>query len=109
VLTEAILAPNRSVEPQYRSYVVVTTEGQALSGIIAEEAGDTLTLALADGRRATIRRSEIDEFRNTGISLMPEGMQQELDPAMMRDLIEYLRSESFLQSQDGGKLKDASG
>ena len=68
----------------------------------------TLTLALADGRRATVRRSEIDEFRNTGISLMPEGLQQELDPAMLRDLIEYLRSESFLQSSPGGKLKGSS-
>ncbi len=97
-LTEAILVPNRAVEPQYRGYIVIKEDGRALSGTVAEEAGDTVTLALADGRRETIRRSEIEEFRNTGLSLMPEGFQQELDHSMLRDLIEYMRSESFLQS-----------
>jgi putative heme-binding domain-containing protein len=69
-----------------------------LSGAIAAEAGDAITLALADGKRVTIQRSEIDEFRDTGISLMPEGIQQELDPGMLRDLVEYLRSETFAQT-----------
>jgi putative heme-binding domain-containing protein len=99
-LTEAILVPNRAVEPQYRAYVVIKEDGRALSGTVAEEAGDTVTLALADGRRETIRRSEIQEFRNTGVSLMPEGFQQELDHSMLRDLIEYLRSDYFLRSVD---------
>jgi putative heme-binding domain-containing protein len=77
---------------------VITADGRALAGTIAEEAGDTVTLALADGRRETIKRSDVDEFRNTGVSLMPEGFHQELDHGMLRDLIEYMRSESFLQS-----------
>jgi hypothetical protein len=47
---------------------------------------------------ATIKRSEIDEFSNTGKSLMPEGFPQELDPGMLRDLIEYLRSDTFSQT-----------
>jgi putative membrane-bound dehydrogenase-like protein len=97
-LTESILVPNRAVEPQYRGYIVIKDDGRALSGTVAEEAGDTVTLALADGRRETIKRSEIEEFRNSGVSLMPEGFQQELDQSMLRDLIEYLRSDSFLQS-----------
>jgi putative membrane-bound dehydrogenase-like protein len=97
-LTEAILVPNRALEPQYRGYLAVLADGRVLSGAIAAEAGDAITLALADGKRATIQRSEIDEFRDTGISLMPEGIQQELDPGMLRDLVEYLRSESFSQT-----------
>jgi putative heme-binding domain-containing protein len=98
-LTEAILAPNRAVEPQYRAYVVTMADGRVLTGTISEEAGgDTLVLGLADGKRATVRRSEIEDFRSTGITLMPEGFQQELDPAMLRDVIEYMRSDSFVQS-----------
>jgi putative heme-binding domain-containing protein len=97
-LTEAILVPNRALEPQYRGYLAVLADGRVLSGAIAAEAGDAITLALADGKRVTIQRSEIDEFRDTGISLMPEGIQQELDPGMLRDLVEYLRSETFAQT-----------
>jgi putative heme-binding domain-containing protein len=97
-LTESILAPNRLVEPQYRGYMVATSDGQVMTGTIAEEAGDTLVLNLADGKRATIRRSDIEDFRSTGISLMPEGFQQVLDPRMLRDLVEFLRSDSFSQA-----------
>jgi putative membrane-bound dehydrogenase-like protein len=100
-LTEAILVPNRSVEPNYRGYVVQTSAGQVLSGIIAEEAGDTITLALADGKRTTVHRSEIDEIRNTKVSLMPEGFYRELNQEMLRDLVEYVRSDAFLQSAGG--------
>ncbi|HEX2475179.1 MAG TPA: neutral/alkaline non-lysosomal ceramidase N-terminal domain-containing protein [Lacipirellulaceae bacterium] len=108
-LTESILVPNRAVEPQYRGYIVIKEDGRALSGTIAEEAGDTVTLALADGRRETIKRSEIEEFRNTGVSLMPEGFQQELDHSMLRDLIEFLRSNSFLQSVGRRRTQETSG
>jgi putative heme-binding domain-containing protein len=90
-LTEAILAPNRSVEPQYYGYIIQMADGRVLSGIIADEAGDALTLHLADGRRITVQRSEIEEIQSTGVSLMPEGMQNELDPAELFDLIEYVR------------------
>jgi putative membrane-bound dehydrogenase-like protein len=100
-LTESILVPNRSVEPNYRGYVVQTSDGRVLSGIIAEEAGDTITLALADGKRTTVHRSEIDEIRNTRVSLMPDGFNREFNHEMLRDLVEYLRSESFSQSSGG--------
>jgi putative membrane-bound dehydrogenase-like protein len=100
-LTESILAPNRSVEPNYRGYVVQTSAGQVLSGIIAEEAGDTITLALADGKRTTVQRSEIDEIRNTKVSLMPEGFYRELNHEMLHDLVEYLRSEAFSRPSVG--------
>ena len=96
--TESILVPNRAFEPQYRGYIAVLSDGRVLSGAVAEEAGDTVTLALADGKRAMIKRSEIEEFRDSGISLMPDGFQQELDPRMLYDLVEYLRSDEFLQS-----------
>jgi putative heme-binding domain-containing protein len=96
--TEAILAPNRSVEPQYHGYIVQLTDGRVLSGVIADEAGDALTLHLADGRRTTVQRAEIENLRSTGVSLMPEGMQHELDPEELFDLIEYVRSDDFALS-----------
>jgi putative heme-binding domain-containing protein len=100
-LTEAILIPNRSVEARYYGYVVVTTDGRTLTGTIDEEAGNSLTLSLADGKRITIQRSQIDELRDTRVSLMPEGIHRELDPAMLRDLVEFLRSDGFTQSLSG--------
>jgi len=92
-LVEAILNPNRAVDPQYRSYSVLLENGEIRNGAIAEEIGDTITLVQADGKRVSISRREIDEIRNTGLSLMPEGMQAELTPQGMANVIEYIRSE----------------
>ncbi|MCY2974882.1 MAG: neutral/alkaline non-lysosomal ceramidase N-terminal domain-containing protein [Planctomycetota bacterium] len=91
-LVEAILNPNRAVDPQYRSYLVLLENGEIRNGTIAEEIGDTITLVQADGKRVSIARREIEEIRNTGLSLMPEGMQAELTPQGMADIIEYIRS-----------------
>ncbi len=91
-LIEAILNPNRAVDLQYRSYVVLLENGEIRNGTIAEEIGDSITLVQADGKRVAIARREIDEIRNTGLSLMPEGMQAELTPQGMADVIDYIQS-----------------
>jgi putative membrane-bound dehydrogenase-like protein len=89
-LLESILDPNRSVEAKYRGYTLLAKDGRTATGIIAEEAGDSLTLALADGKRQVYSRTEIEDLRGTGMSLMPEGIQKELTPEQMRDLIGHL-------------------
>ncbi len=93
-LTEAILDPNRRVDPQYLSYSVLLENGQTLVGAIAEEAGDSLTLVHADAKRTTIARRDIEQIRNTSQSLMPQGFETELTPESIRDLVAYIRSTS---------------
>ncbi|MGI9474715.1 MAG: neutral/alkaline non-lysosomal ceramidase N-terminal domain-containing protein [Rubripirellula sp.] len=90
-LTTAILDPNKAVDPKYLTYVIRSNDDRILSGTIEQEAGQSLTIAHADGKRTTIRRSEIADMKNAGISLMPEGMESVLTPDAMRDLIGYLQ------------------
>lgn len=87
-----VLDPNREVNPQYLSYVAVTTEGRTLSGVIAAESANSITLKRADNQQDEILRSDIEELRSTGLSLMPEGLEKEIDPQTMADLIAYLLS-----------------
>lgn len=87
-----VLDPNREVNPQYLSYVLVTGEGKTLTGIIAAESATSVTLKRADGQGDEILRSDIDELRSTGLSLMPEGLEKELDQGAMADVIAYLMS-----------------
>ena len=92
-LLTAILDPNRAIDPQYQSYLVRTQDDRILMGIIEQEAGQSITLAHADGKRTTLRRDQITELKNSGTSLMPEGLQDTLPPQAMRDLIEYLQNQ----------------
>jgi putative heme-binding domain-containing protein len=87
-----VLDPNREVNPQYLSYVLVTGEGKTLTGVIAAESATSVTLKRADGQGDEVLRSDIDELRSTGLSLMPEGLEKELDQGAMADVIAYLMS-----------------
>jgi putative heme-binding domain-containing protein len=87
-----ILAPSREVEPRYMEYVVVTTDGQVLTGMIAGETSTAVTLRGADNKAFTVLRVDIDELQNTGKSLMPEGLDKAIDKNAMADLLSYLQS-----------------
>jgi putative heme-binding domain-containing protein len=86
-----ILDPNKNLEPDYIVLAAATRRGQVYSGLLAEETATTVKLRRAEGVEDTLLRSEIDELRSTGQSLMPEGLEQNINPQEMADLIAFLR------------------
>jgi putative heme-binding domain-containing protein len=90
-LLSDILDPNKNVEPDYIVLAAATRRGQVYSGLLAEETATTVKLRRAEGVEDVLLRSEIDELRSTGQSLMPEGLEQNINPQEMADLIAFLR------------------
>ena len=84
---ESILDPNRSIETKYLSYAAITGDGRVLSGIITVDSGASLTLVGADGKEQVLLRNELEALRSTGKSLMPEGLEQDLTPQALADLL----------------------
>ncbi|MGE3779999.1 MAG: PVC-type heme-binding CxxCH protein [Pirellulaceae bacterium] len=91
VLTN-VLAPNQEVNPQYVNYVVITSDGRQLTGMIAAETATSVTLKRAENQTDTVLRIDIEEMRATGASLMPEGLEKQIDKQAMADLLEFLKS-----------------
>lgn len=87
-----VLDPNREVNPQYLSYTVATIDGRTLSGMIAAESATSVTLKRADNASDTVLRIDIEQMRSSGMSLMPEGMEKQIDKQGMADLLTFLRS-----------------
>ena len=87
-----ILDPNREVMPQYQSYILVTTSGRVVTGMITAESATSLTIRKPDGGEEPVLRLEIDELRSTGQSFMPEGLEKQIDVPAMADLLAYLNS-----------------
>lgn len=85
-----VLDPSREVNPQYVNYVLVTDDGRSVTGLIAGETATSVTLRRAEGASETVLRSQIEQLQSTGLSLMPEGLEQQFDPQGMADLIAYL-------------------
>lgn len=91
-LLQEILDPNRNLDSRYIEYVAVTKQGRTLTGLLSSESGNSITLKGKEGRVETLLRSEIEELQATGKSLMPEGLEKEIPPASMNDLLAYLSS-----------------
>ncbi|MCE9527297.1 MAG: c-type cytochrome [Planctomycetales bacterium] len=87
-----VLDPNREVNPQYLNYVVQLEDGRTLNGIISAETATSLTLKRADNATDTVLRIDIDRLKSTGQSLMPEGLEKQVDKQAMADLLEYFKS-----------------
>jgi len=94
-LLHAILDPNGILDAKYQTVAIETVDGRILSGMIEAEDAQGLSIAAADGTRVTIPRREIDQLRSTGVSLMPSGFQQQITPAMMSDLVQFIAAGRF--------------
>jgi putative heme-binding domain-containing protein len=92
-LLTAILDPNQAVEARYVNYMATTKNGLTFTGILAGETGASITLIGTDGKPQTILRKDLDELTSTGKSLMPEGLEKELQPQDLADLIAFIRAD----------------
>jgi len=88
----AILDPNAAVEPRFVAYNLETRDERSLSGIVSAETATTLTLVQGGGTTEKLLRSDIASMRASGLSLMPEGLEQAIPPEAMADLIAFLKT-----------------
>jgi putative membrane-bound dehydrogenase-like protein len=92
VLLSDILDPSREVDPRYINYIVTIKNGRFFTGMIAAETASSLTLRRAEKAEDTVLRSEIDTIQATAKSLMPEGLEMQLNKQDVADVIAYLQS-----------------
>ncbi len=85
-----IMDPNRSVEGNYRVYVVTTQDGRVLNGLLASESKTAIELFDAQAKKHVILREDIDQLVATPKSLMPEGFEKQLSPEGLVNLLEFL-------------------
>ena len=85
-----MLDPNREVNPLYVNYVAVLNDGRTLTGMVTEETATSITLKRGENASDTVTRSEIESLSSTGRSIMPEGLEQQIDRQGVADLLAYL-------------------
>ena len=90
-LLTAMLDPNRAVEAKFLDYVAVTTAGLTHTGMLVNETGNSVTLLGQEGKQQTILRGDLEVLQATGKSLMPEGLEKDLGPQDLANVIAFLR------------------
>ena len=86
----AIFDPNRAVEAKFLNYTAVTDDGVTYTGMLASETGSSITLLAADGKEISLLRGDLEALASSTKSLMPEGMEKDLAPQDLADMLVYL-------------------
>jgi putative membrane-bound dehydrogenase-like protein len=86
-----VLDPSSTIVPGYRAYTVTTHAGRVVTGILVAETATSITLRRDQGAEDTVLRKDIEELFASSVSLMPDGLEKEISPQEMADLIGYLR------------------
>lgn len=88
---ENVLDPSGLVPREYKVQVVRLADGRVVQGVIASETAEVLALRTAN-ETVFIPTGEIEERKESPVSMMPEGLFDRLSAAEIRDLVAYLAS-----------------
>lgn len=91
-ILESIIYPSKVISDQYRSVTIMTTKGQSITGLAAEQ-GDTVTVLLSDASKVTLKKSDIESQVASLISVMPDRLLDPLTEQDVADLMAFLESE----------------
>ncbi len=91
-ILESIYYPSKVISDQYRSTQFVTKQGQTILGLASLQ-GDVYTVLLKDGVKVTLKKDEVDQQVTSLISVMPEGLLDQLEKKEIADLFAFLESE----------------
>ena len=83
--------PGSVVKRDYLTYVIITTGGQVLTGLLADQNAASVTLLDAKNKQLRVTRSEIESLNISPLSLMPDGILEKLTPQQLSDLFAYLQ------------------
>lgn len=86
-----ILMPNQAIVAGYEEYLVDTTDGRSITGVLAKETATTLTLRRAKGEEDTVLRSQVAAMRSLSVSQMPEDLEKSITVEEMTDLLAYIK------------------
>ena len=85
-----VFDPSAVIGPGYQARVLATTDGRVLTGLAVEESEQRVVLKMQGDKIETIPRDQIDEYRVSEVSMMPEELEKQLTPQQLADLFAYL-------------------
>jgi putative heme-binding domain-containing protein len=95
-LCEDILWPDRNVDEAFRMTLLVLEGGETVSGLVTDRNSESMILTDQAGKQRRILVSEIEQEKQSKLSLMPGNFEELMSNDEMASLIGYLRKEAGL-------------
>jgi putative membrane-bound dehydrogenase-like protein len=91
-LLEAIVFPSATFARGFEPFLIRTKDGVIYDGLIARETPDAIYLFTSERVEKRIPRSSVDVLQQSKVSIMPQGLDNQISRAELRDLIAFLSS-----------------
>jgi len=86
-----ILAPNLSIASGFDLWEVELKNGESVQGIISTETPNAITLRNVGSMEKTISRNDINSLKALNMSVMPDGLDKQINQQHMADLLAFLK------------------
>ena len=91
-LLEAVVFPSASFVRSFEPMLVVTRSGDEHSGILRRDTPDEVVLATGPNAEVRLARADIVEMRPGTVSVMPQGLDEQLTREELADLLAFLKA-----------------
>ncbi|WP_425616827.1 PVC-type heme-binding CxxCH protein [Anatilimnocola sp. NA78] len=98
-ILEDVLDPNRNVDVAFRTTTLQLADGRVVSGLFRREEGALLVLVDPLGKEFTVPKNEIEERKQTSLSLMPANVGETINPTDFADLATFLLAQKKPQEK----------
>lgn len=106
-LLSNVFDPSLVIGAAYQARTVVTDSGRVLTGLPVEENDQRVVLKVQGGKLETIPRNEIEVFKVSELSMMPEQLETQLKPKELADLFAFLRLDKPPTDPDARRIPAA--
>jgi putative heme-binding domain-containing protein len=87
-----VLTPSAAMEGGYRSFRVVTRDGRVIQGLLVSRDADAIVIRQPDVADIRIAVRDVADADFMGISIMPEGLLEAMQPGEVADLFAHVKS-----------------
>ncbi|HVT30475.1 MAG TPA: PVC-type heme-binding CxxCH protein [Lacipirellulaceae bacterium] len=91
-LLESIVYPSLSFVRSYEPMLITTQDGKMINGIIKDETAKEYVVAIGPNQLLRIPHGTVDEIQPSKVSIMPAGLDKQLTPQELADLVAFLKS-----------------
>lgn len=99
-LIVSVFDPSLVIGDAYKSVSLVTVDGRAITGLPVESNDRRIVLKVQGGKQEVIPLDEIEQVRENQLSMMPEGLEEQMTPQEVADLFALLSLEKPPESTE---------
>ena len=91
-LATAILQPNQTIAQGFKTNIILDLDGRMVTGYVTEESADQVVMRDSDGKEFAFAKDNIDERKESLLSVMPEGLTKNYTVHDLASVLDYLDS-----------------